>query len=75
MANRILQGHARYGLPDKKAKYLTRLGLELAAYKKTGNAEHLFNVANYAVLEAEAPEHPKFHFDPLAISATRGRMK
>lgn len=71
MANRLLQGHTRYGLPHKNKKYWTRLKLELAAYNRTGNAEHLINVANYCVLECEAPEHPKHHFNPLAISATR----
>lgn len=71
MANRLLQGHVRYGLPDRKKLYLTRLKKELAAYEKTGNAEHLINVANYCILECEAPEHPKHHFDPLAMSATR----
>jgi hypothetical protein len=74
MANRILQGFCRYGNPHKDKKYLTRLSLELKAYKKTGNAEHLFNIANYASLEYYAPENKKFHFNEFASSATRGKI-
>ena len=48
-----------------------RLGEELKAYKKTGNMEALFNIANYAWLESLAPENPKFHYDPTAKSNTR----
>jgi hypothetical protein len=74
MANRIAQGFARYGNPDKRKKYFTRLKLEVKAYQKTGNAEHLINIANYAHLEDEAPEHPKHHFDQSVESVTRGRV-
>ncbi len=71
MANRLLQGHARYGLPKKESGYLAKLTLELKSYKKSGNAEHLFNIANYCQLEFQCPQNPKFHFDPYAKSATR----
>ncbi len=71
MANRILQGYTRYGGPDKSQKYMTRLRLELRAYKKTGNMEHLYNIANYAHLESIAPENKKFHYDDKADSVTR----
>jgi hypothetical protein len=73
MVKRLAQGFARYGAPDRRKKYLTRLVLELRAYRKTGNAEHLYNIANYAHLESIAPEHPKFHHESGVDSVTRGR--
>lgn len=73
MANRIAQGHARYGRPHKDKKYMTRMGLEIQAYRRTGNAEHLYNIANYAHLEAYAPENMKFHYDDKVGSVTRGK--
>lgn len=50
---------------------MSRLAKELAAYKKTGNMEQLINIANYAILEAMAPENPRFHFDAGVDSVTR----
>lgn len=73
-ANRLMQGDARYGPPNKDKKYFTRLTLEVKAYKKTGNAEHLINIANYCILEYIAPEHLKFHFDATVDSVTRGKV-
>jgi hypothetical protein len=75
MLNRLVVGEARYGPWSKKRKAVTRLTKELAAYKKTGNAEHLFNIANYCVLEYIDPEHPKHHFDPTVDSVTRNETK
>ncbi len=72
MIYRIIQGHYRYGEPNKRKKYLTRLKMELEAYEKEGNAEHLINVANYCFLELEAPENRKIHFDNTVKSVTRG---
>ena len=74
MAKRLAVGHCQYGPPDQRKKYLTRLTLELKAYKKTGNAEHLINIANYAHLEAFAPEHKKFHYNNEVDSVTRGTI-
>jgi hypothetical protein len=71
MANRLAQGHARYGPPERRRMYMTRLELEVKAYRKTGNSEHLYNIANYAHLEAYVPENMKFHHDSSADSATR----
>jgi hypothetical protein len=73
-ANRLMQGFCRYGGPDKRQKYLTRLKLEVKAYERTGNAEHLINIANYAHLEEFAPENKKFHFDNTVDSVTRGKI-
>lgn len=71
MLNRLFVGETRYGPGNKKQKYFTRMKKELQAYEKTGNAEQLFNIANYCVLEWIAPEHPKHHFDPTVESVTR----
>ena len=71
LANRWIQGHARWGAPHAGRLYLTRLAAELAQYRKTGNTEHLLNVAVYCHLEMEFPEHPRSHLDTSAESATR----
>lgn len=74
MANRLGFGAFRYGRTVKAQKYMTRMAMELKSYKKTGNQEHLFNIANYANLEYHAPENKKAHFDDKAESATRGTL-
>lgn len=74
-ANRIAVGHLCYGEPNRRKKYMTRLGKEFAAYKKSGNQEHLFNIANYAFLEYLKPEHKKSHHDPTIKSVTRKETK
>lgn len=72
MANRLMQGSARYGTEVRREhRYLTRMTVELKAYKRTGNAEHLHNIANYCVLESIAPEHARFHFDAGVESVAR----
>lgn len=75
MADRRVQGGVRYGdRPTTKQKYMKRLGLEFAAYRRTGNVEHLFNIANYAFLETVAPQHPNQHWNDAVESATRGQL-
>lgn len=74
MANRLMQGHARYGEPTKEQHYMSRLTTELQAYKKSGNAEQLFNIANYAYLEFVAPENKKFHHNASVDSVTREKF-
>ena len=69
--NRAMQGYARYGLPDKRKKYMTRLLMEAKAYKKEGNREQLLNIAVYCWLEGMKPENPKHHFEPTRASVTR----
>ena len=79
MANRLGFGYPRYEAstkgPHKANRYMTRLGLEMRAYRRTGNREHLINIANYAWLESRAPENKKFHHDSTVDSVTRGAMK
>lgn len=74
MANRLLVGEIRYGSPKKEQHYMTRLIMETKAYKRTGNMEHLVNIANYCWLESEAPENKKFHYDDKVDSVTRREM-
>jgi hypothetical protein len=71
MLNRLVVGGLRYGSPKKSQKYMSRMIKEVEAYKRSGNAEQLLNIANYCVLEWIAPEHSKHHFNPNVKSATR----
>ena len=74
MADRYMVGGVRYGKPANIRKYLSRLKTELKSYEKTGNIEHLLNVANYAFLESHAPERKKVHHDPTVDSVTRKKF-
>lgn len=69
--NRYTVGSLRYGTPERRQRYMTRLSIELRKYKTGGNFEHLLNTAVYAFLESFAPENRRLHFDPTAASATR----
>lgn len=75
ISKRILQGRARYGKPEARKKYHTRLKMEVKAYSKTGNIEHLYNIANYCFLESIEPEHPKSGLNAFVNSVTRGKVK
>ena len=75
MSKRLAAGRAQYGPPDARQRYLSRMKLEVKAYQRTGNMEHLINIANYAHLEAFAPENKKFHLDNGVESVTRGKIK
>jgi hypothetical protein len=71
IAYHFIQGYIRYGPQHVGLLYLSRLEKELKVYKRTGNYEHLINVAVYVILERIAPEHPKHHYDPYSDSITR----
>ena len=74
-ANRLAFGRARYGVPASDRRYHKRGGLERSAYRRTGNREHLLNIANYAWLESFAPENKKFHWDNSVDSVTREELR
>jgi hypothetical protein len=74
MVKRLAVGHTQYGPPKAEETYMSRMETELRSYKRTGNKEHLFNIANYAILESIAPQHPKHHWDSHIESATRKRQ-
>jgi len=71
MANRRTVGSVRYGRVNAEQKYFSRLKKEAEAYRRSGNAEHLLNIAVYAFLETFAPENKRFHFDNTVDSVTR----
>lgn len=75
MADRLVQGNCRYGKATAGQLYLTRLDLEVKAYVKTGNREHLYNVANYCFLESICPQHPATCYDPEVGSVTRQNIR
>lgn len=75
MSDRLLQGEYRYGPGNASQKYLTRLEIELKSYKQTGNAEQLYNIANYCLLESLFPENGKFHYNKEVDSVTRSIME
>jgi hypothetical protein len=70
-ADRIQVGEIRYGVPKRRQRYMSRMQVEMDAYKKTGNMEHLLNIANYCWLESEKPENARFYFDQKVDSVTR----
>lgn len=67
MKNRIVVSHYKYGwiresypeISDAIASLEERLDL----YKKTGNLEHLVDVANFAMIEFMRPRHGNAHFE------------
>lgn len=67
MRNRLLMGRFRYGRMDRKEeRNYDRVGSmtqRLSLYQKTGNLEHLVDVANLAMMEFEHGEHPFKHFE------------
>jgi hypothetical protein len=77
MANRLITGAYRYdkGKPGRQARYLTRLEMEIAEYRQTGNKEHLINAANYCFLEFESPELESTYWDANAKSVTRRKLR
>ena len=66
MKNRIVASHYKYGWVDdtypELADAVACLEQRLDLYKKTGNTEHLVDVANFAMIEFTRPLHPEAHF-------------
>lgn len=68
MRNRFVMGRFRYGGDLSTGKgmrgwdYAGSIDERLAAYHKTGNMEHLVDIANLCMLEFTFGEHPKRHF-------------
>ncbi len=71
LVNRRVVGELRYGTPQRRQRYMSRMRRELKAYVKDGNLEQLLNIAVYCFLEAYAPENKKFHVNPSVDSVTR----
>ena len=66
MRNRLLVGRFRYGKmadPEKgNFEIPENIILRVRAYQRTGNLEHLVDVANLALVEFRHSKHPKKHF-------------
>lgn len=66
MRNRIVVSHYKYGwMKDtypELADAIACLEERLALFKKTGNKEHLVDVANFAMIEFMYPRHPDARF-------------
>ena len=69
MRNRLLMGGIRHGLSFGDAEpgkatwdRITDMAKRLGRYKDDGNIEHLVDLANLAMLEAEEGDHPLRHF-------------
>lgn len=67
MNNRLIMGGLRYGpnFEPGKPKYdrVKSIQKRIAQYAVTGNAEHLVDVANEAMLEFTDPSNPNYHFE------------
>lgn len=63
MKNRMIMGMFRYGpVQEKGYKNIPSIQKRLDLYRKTGNAEHLVDIANLAMVEYMQKNHPSFHF-------------
>lgn len=66
MRNRLLVGRFRYGLMGDPAKanydHVKSMKERLRLYEKTGNLEHLVDVANLCLVEFVHSKHPRKHF-------------
>lgn len=67
MFNRLLMGRLRYGSkrpsPNQvRYNYTKSVKDKIDLYEKTGNTEHLIDIANYAMLEFRHGTHPNKHF-------------
>jgi hypothetical protein len=66
MRNRLVMGAFRYGTFQEQGacRHYNPAAIQrhLAAYVETGNAEHLVDIANLALVEFTAPSHQRFHF-------------
>lgn len=69
MRNRLIMGAFRYGLfseqRTKRHDNPTSIAKHLEAYQQSGNAEHLVDIANLALVEFRLPSHPKYHFHSI----------
>ncbi|MCK5127593.1 MAG: hypothetical protein KAR42_15155 [candidate division Zixibacteria bacterium] len=69
MRNRMIMGAFRYGrLNTPEKPQFDRIGSalkRLELYRKTGNTEHLVDIANMCLLEFEEGTHPNKHFKSM----------
>lgn len=67
MKNRLLVGRFRYGRMDDESKgdydHIGSIRKRLDLYVKSGNKEHLVDIANLCLVEFVHCKHPDAHFD------------
>lgn len=76
MKNRMIVSYYKYGgvkqTYPELADAIACLEQRLDLYKKTGNLEHLVDVANFAMIEFMQPRHPGAHFEAKDSSDSPG---
>jgi hypothetical protein len=69
MRNRLVMGAFRYGTfaEQGRTRYNNPDGIvrHLQAYRETGNAEHLVDIANLALVEFTLPSHQEYHWEAI----------
>ena len=68
MANRMVIGYFRYGDLRKRKTEYDAIGSaieRLKEYQKSGNQEHLPDVANLCMVEFIRPQHKHVHFESI----------
>ncbi len=64
--NSIVQSHYKYGWMSETypalASAFGSLKQRVELYERTGNAEWLVDIANFAMIEFKHPAHPAYHF-------------
>jgi hypothetical protein len=77
MRNRLIMGAFRYGTFGEQSKVRhdnpKSILTHLVLYMETGNAEHLVDIANLALVEFTLPSHPSFHFEAIDDGAHHTR--
>jgi len=78
MVNRMMVSLHKYGevadaYPDR-VDATGCMAQRLAEYHKTGNTEHLIDLANYAMIEFMLPARPDAHFSPTDSDGSPGRI-
>ena len=66
-------GEVGDGYPER-VNALSSLGARLAAYRETGNAEYLVDVANFAMIEFMHPAHGNAHYQATDVAGSPGRV-
>lgn len=76
MLNSMITSHFKYGnVSDcypKKVSAIKSLKERLKLYERTGNADWLIDVSNFAMIEFMHPAHPKFHHRPTSAKESPG---
>lgn len=70
MRNRLIMGALRYGklregAPWDMATWIQRVSDAMIGYSRTGNAEHLVDLANMGLVAFAREIHPDHHFESI----------